>query len=102
MTNRLLDRSPQATVSQHQQVITTREQRAPRLLIVGLIGFIGVVGLGLLAVPMLIGTDMFFAARAGCLFTPGIWQFDPPHWPHTGLPPSIPQSTALDINYPVD
>jgi peptidoglycan DL-endopeptidase CwlO len=45
---------------------TTREQRAPRILIFGIIGLVGVVGLGLLAVPILVGTNAFFAASAGC------------------------------------
>ena len=66
MTDRLLDRSRQATVRQYQRVVTTREQRAPRILIVGVVGLIGVVGLGLLAVPLLIGADAFFSASAGC------------------------------------
>ena len=41
MTGRLLDRSRQATVRQYQQVVTTREQRAPRILIIGVVGLIG-------------------------------------------------------------
>ena len=32
----------------------------------GIIGLVAVVGLGLLAVPILIGTNAFFAASAGC------------------------------------
>jgi cell wall-associated NlpC family hydrolase len=66
MTDRLLDRSRQATVRQYQQVVTTGEQRAPRILIIGVVGLIGMVGLGLLAVPFLIGADAFFSASAGC------------------------------------
>jgi peptidoglycan DL-endopeptidase CwlO len=38
----------------------------PRLLVLGVIGVAGILLLGLLATPMLIGTDMFFAASAGC------------------------------------
>ena len=59
MTNRLLTRTetPKGT---------TREQRAPRILVLGIIGLIAVAGLGLLAVPILIGTNSFFAANAGC------------------------------------
>jgi cell wall-associated NlpC family hydrolase len=59
MTNRLLIRT-------ETQRTTTREQRAPRIVVFGIIGLVGVVGLGLLAVPILIGTNAFFAASAGC------------------------------------
>jgi peptidoglycan DL-endopeptidase CwlO len=37
-----------------------------RLLVLGVIGVAGILLLGLLATPILIGTDMFFAASAGC------------------------------------
>jgi peptidoglycan DL-endopeptidase CwlO len=59
MTNRLLIRT-------ETQRTTTREQRAPRILVFGIIGLVAVVGLGLLAVPVLIGANAFFAASAGC------------------------------------
>src|SRR5437016_11558429 len=59
MTNKLLIRT-------ETKPSTTREQRAPRILVVGIIGLFAVVGLGLLAVPFLIGTNAFFAATAGC------------------------------------
>ena len=59
MANRLLTRSEPKPGS-------PREQRAPRILVLGIIGLIAVVGLGLLAIPILIGTDSFFAADAGC------------------------------------
>src|SRR5580693_7616565 len=59
MTNKLLIRT-------ETKPSTTREQRAPRILVVGIIGLFAVVGLGLLAVPILIGTNAFFAASAGC------------------------------------
>ena len=59
MTNRL-------QIRVETQPGTTREQRAPRILIFGIIGLFGVVGLGLLAVPILVGTNAFFAASAGC------------------------------------
>jgi peptidoglycan DL-endopeptidase CwlO len=39
---------------------------SPRILVIGVIGVAGIVLLGLLAVPALIGTNMFFAAGAGC------------------------------------
>jgi len=45
---------------------TTRQQRAPRILIIGIVGLAAILGLGLLAVPMLVGTNAFFAAGAGC------------------------------------
>jgi len=59
MTNKLLIRT-------ETQQSMTREQRAPRILVVGIIGLLAVVGLGLLAVPILVGTNAFFAATAGC------------------------------------
>ena len=37
-----------------------------RFLVIAVIGLAGMLLLGLLAVPMLIGTDLFFAASAGC------------------------------------
>jgi cell wall-associated NlpC family hydrolase len=60
MANRLLTRTDSTKPG------TTREQRAPRILVLGIIGLFAVVGLGLLAVPILIGTNAFFAANAGC------------------------------------
>ena len=39
---------------------------SPRILVPGIIGLAGIVLLGLLAVPMLVGTNLFFAASAGC------------------------------------
>jgi peptidoglycan DL-endopeptidase CwlO len=59
MANRLLPRTDNTQG-------TTREQRAPRILVLGIIGLFAVVGLGLLAVPIMIGTNAFFAANAGC------------------------------------
>jgi cell wall-associated NlpC family hydrolase len=67
MTNRLLTRSQtQQVIRSQTQQVTAEQQRAPRILVFGLIGLVGVVLLGLLAVPILIGTNMFFAASAGC------------------------------------
>jgi len=59
MTNKLLIRT-------ETQQNTAREQRAPRILVLGIIGLFAVVGLGLLAVPIMIGANAFFAANAGC------------------------------------
>jgi peptidoglycan DL-endopeptidase CwlO len=59
MTNRLLIRT-------ETRQNTTRQQRAPRILIIGIVGLGAILGLGLLAVPMLVGTNAFFAAGAGC------------------------------------
>jgi cell wall-associated NlpC family hydrolase len=59
MTNRLLIRTE---TTQN----TTRQQRAPRILIIGIVGLAAIGGLGLLAVPMLVGTNAFFGAGAGC------------------------------------
>jgi peptidoglycan DL-endopeptidase CwlO len=62
MTSRLLFRSDtkQATVRQQPP------SGSPRILVPVILGVAGIMLLGLLAVPMLIGTNMFFAASAGC------------------------------------
>ena len=60
MTNKLLIRT------ETTQQSSTRQQRAPRILVVGIIGLLAIVALGLLAVPILVGTNAFFAASAGC------------------------------------
>jgi peptidoglycan DL-endopeptidase CwlO len=59
MTNKLLIRT-------ETQQSTARQQRAPRILVLGIIGLFAIVGLGLLAVPIMIGANAFFAANAGC------------------------------------
>ena len=59
MTNKLLIRT-------ETQQSTGRQQRAPRILVLGIIGAFAILGLGLLAVPILVGTNAFFAASAGC------------------------------------
>src|SRR5271170_1829830 len=65
MSSRLLFQSlreqrEQATARQHQL------GGSYRILVPVIIGVAGLLLLGLLAVPMLIGTDLFFAAGAGC------------------------------------
>ena len=60
MANRLLTRK------ETTQPGTGREQRAPRLLVLGIIGLFALLGVGLLAVPLMIGANAFFAASAGC------------------------------------
>src|SRR5260370_9437519 len=65
MTNRLLIRSQTTQTKQNKQAIAGHD-RAPRILVFGVIGLVGVLGLGLLAVPIMIGTNSFFAATAGC------------------------------------
>jgi cell wall-associated NlpC family hydrolase len=61
MTTRLLfQETKQPNAGQH------RAQGSHRILIIVIIGVAGVLLLGLLAVPALIGTNMFFAASAGC------------------------------------
>ena len=62
MSNRLLFQSEtkQATVRQQQP------GGSHRILAPAIIGVAGVVLLGLLAVPILVGTNLFFAAGAGC------------------------------------
>jgi cell wall-associated NlpC family hydrolase len=59
MTNKVLIRT-------ETQPSTGRQQRAPRILVLGIIGAFAILGLGLLAVPILVGTNAFFAASAGC------------------------------------
>jgi peptidoglycan DL-endopeptidase CwlO len=61
MTTRLLFRE-----TKHQNAGQRRVQGSPRILIIVIIGVTGILLLGLLAVPTLIGTNMFFAAGAGC------------------------------------
>ena len=62
MSSRLLFQSEtkQATLRQQQH------GGSHRILILGIIAASGLVFLGLLAVPVLIGTNLFFAAGAGC------------------------------------
>src|SRR5438874_2027379 len=60
MTNKLLTRT------ETTQSSSTRQQRAPRILVVGIIGLLAIVGLGRPAVPILGGTNASFAASAGC------------------------------------
>jgi peptidoglycan DL-endopeptidase CwlO len=43
-----------------------RRDGSPRMLVLGIIGVAGIGLLALLVVPILVGTDMFFAANAGC------------------------------------
>jgi cell wall-associated NlpC family hydrolase len=65
MTNKLLIRSETKRAMPARQAIAG-DDRASRILVLGVIGLVGVLGLGLLAVPILIGTNSFFAATAGC------------------------------------
>ena len=60
MANRLLTRIEPTPPG------TPREQRAPRILVLGIIGLFAVMGVGLLALPLMIGANAFFAASAGC------------------------------------
>src|SRR5271165_5997078 len=60
MTNRLLIRS------EIKQPIAAGNDRGPRILVFGVIGLVGVLGLGLLTVPIMIAANSFFAATAGC------------------------------------
>jgi cell wall-associated NlpC family hydrolase len=59
MTNRLLSRPETGQPP-------GGNQRGSRVLILGIIGVFGIVLLGLLAVPVMIGVNSFFAATAGC------------------------------------
>jgi peptidoglycan DL-endopeptidase CwlO len=62
MSNRLLFQSEtkRATVRQHQI------GGSHRILVLAIIGVAGTLLLGLLAVPILVGTNLFFAAGVGC------------------------------------
>ena len=62
MTSRLLFRSEtkQATAGQRQP------GGSHRILVTVIAAVAGVLLLGLLAVPILVGTNLFFAASAGC------------------------------------
>jgi peptidoglycan DL-endopeptidase CwlO len=84
MTNKLLIRT------ETTQQSTTRQQRAPRILVVGIIGLLAVVGLGLLAVPILIGTNSFFAATAGC---------SGQQTGTAGQPPAGPKARSIPSNF---
>jgi cell wall-associated NlpC family hydrolase len=61
MTTRLLFRETQQGNAGQRRV-----QGSHRIIVILIIGVAGIVLLGLLAVPALIGTNMFFAAGAGC------------------------------------
>src|SRR5580658_2850495 len=72
---------------------TTRPGRSglsPRILIAGIIGLAGIVLLGLLAVPAMIGTNLFFAASAGCSGQQA---------GTAGQPPAGPQAKSIPASY---
>ena len=84
MTNKLLIRT------ETTQQSSTRQQRAPRILVVGIIGLLAIVGLGLLAVPILVGTNAFFAASAGC---------SGQQTGTAGQPPAGPKARSIPSNF---
>jgi cell wall-associated NlpC family hydrolase len=61
MTTRLFVRRETPPVSP-----SPRESRAPRVVVLGILGLVGLLLLGLMAVPLLVGANMFFAVSAGC------------------------------------
>jgi peptidoglycan DL-endopeptidase CwlO len=65
MTNRLLTRTETRT-TQPDQFAGARTQRGSRILIIGVVGLVGLLLMGLLTVPILLGMNEFFAATAGC------------------------------------
>jgi len=65
MTNRLLVRTETRT-AQPDQLANGRSERGSRILILGIVGLVGLLVLGLLTVPIVIGMNEFFAATAGC------------------------------------
>src|ERR1700759_3942500 len=84
MTNQLLLRTATTRPS------SARQQRAPRILVVGIIGLLAIVGLGLLAVPILVGTNAFFAASAGC---------SGQQTGTAGQPPAGPKARSIPSNF---
>ena len=58
MSSRLLER--------REEQVSSGDRRAPRVVLFGIVGMVGVLLLGLLTVPILIGANMFFAENAGC------------------------------------
>ena len=60
----------------------------PRILIAGIIGLAGIVLLGLLAVPVMVGTNLFFAASAGCSGQQAGTAGQPPAGPKAGSIPA--------------
>ena len=62
MSNRLLFRSDTEQATGRQQ----QPGGSHRILVPAIIGVAGLLLLGLLAVPILVGTNLFFAAGAGC------------------------------------
>jgi cell wall-associated NlpC family hydrolase len=67
-----------------------REQRAPRILVLGILGLFGIGLLALLAVPAMIGANMFFAASSGCS---GLGTGT------TGQPPASPKARSIPADY---
>ncbi len=61
-----------------------------RILVPGVIGLAGIVLLGLLAVPVLVGTNLFFAAGAGCSGQQA---------GTAGQPPTGAQARSIPANY---
>jgi peptidoglycan DL-endopeptidase CwlO len=85
MTTRLLFReTKQGSAGQR------RVGGSPRILVIGIIGVAGVLLLGLLAVPALLGSSMFFAAGAGCSGQQS---------GTAGQPPAGGQAKAIPANY---
>ncbi len=85
MTTRLLFRETKQGNAGQRKV-----QGSHRILIIVIIGVAGVLLLGLLAVPALIGTNMFFAAGAGCSGEQS---------GTAGQPPAGGQAQAIPANY---
>src|SRR5580658_9261924 len=83
MTNRLL-------VRQETRPTGPGRERPPRILVYGIIGVVGMGLLGLLAVPIMIGTNAFFAASAGC---------SGQQTGTTGQPVAAPRAKSIPANY---
>ena len=49
-----------------EEISSTGTARAPRIVVLGIFGIVGILLMGLLTVPILIGANMFFAENAGC------------------------------------
>jgi len=89
MTNRLLVRQETRQTGPGRQG-GPRPPGPPRLLVYGIIGVVGMGLLSLLAVPIMIGTNAFFAASAGC---------SGQQTGTTGQPAPAPRAKSIPANY---
>ena len=58
--------TPTKLLERRSEGATAGQSRAPRVVLFAVVGMVGVLLLGLLTVPILIGANMFFTQGAGC------------------------------------